>query len=226
MTTVSVEKVVKDRYSLGAEMRVAELCCPTDYDPQYLEVIPEEVLDRDYGCGDPSRYLKAGETVLDLGSGTGRGIIKAAHKCIQGNPKLKESIRSGEISEWPGVHDAYREIDDSYEEKKRVHARIVLIENLAEGKGASMDSSDLLDEALETASFILDGIHESRKKDYENHFRNITFDSDAERDAVIGSYEENAFIHDAEREYENFRKIIHDTGHHTGDQSKNLDAST
>ena len=58
MTTVSVEKAVKDRYGLGAETRVAELCCPTDYDPQYLEVIPHEVLDRDYGCGDPSRYLK------------------------------------------------------------------------------------------------------------------------------------------------------------------------
>ncbi len=78
MTTANVEKVVKDRYSLGAERRVAELCCPTDYDPQYLEAIPEEVLERDYGCGDPSRYLKEGETVLDLGSGTGKICFIAA----------------------------------------------------------------------------------------------------------------------------------------------------
>ncbi|MGB5659907.1 MAG: methyltransferase domain-containing protein [Thermoanaerobaculia bacterium] len=78
MTTVSVEKAVKDRYGMGAETRVAELCCPTDYDPQYLEVIPHEVLDRDYGCGDPSRYLKEGETVLDLGSGTGKICFIAA----------------------------------------------------------------------------------------------------------------------------------------------------
>ena len=78
MTTASVEKLVKDRYSLGAEARVAELCCPTDYDPQYLGVIPEEVLERDYGCGDPSRYLEPGETVLDLGSGTGKICFIAA----------------------------------------------------------------------------------------------------------------------------------------------------
>jgi ubiquinone/menaquinone biosynthesis C-methylase UbiE len=78
MTTVSVEKVVKDRYSLGAETRVAALCCPTDYDPRYLEVIPKEVLERDYGCGDPSQYLKEGETVLDLGSGTGKICFIAA----------------------------------------------------------------------------------------------------------------------------------------------------
>ena len=78
MTTANVESVVKDRYSLGAETVEAKLCCPTDYDPQYLEVIPEEVLERDYGCGDPSRYLKEGETVLDLGSGTGKICFIAA----------------------------------------------------------------------------------------------------------------------------------------------------
>lgn len=155
--------------------------------------------------------------------------------------KLKERIRSGKINNWPGMHDAYREIGDSYEMKKRIHARLVLVENLAEGKDSSVGSTDLmsmdhlrkdhlskalLDEALETASFILDGIHESRKKDYENHFRNITFDNDAERDAVIGPYEDNTFIHDAEREYDKIRKMIRETEHHTGYQSKNLDAST
>jgi arsenite methyltransferase len=42
------------------------------YDPALLAALPEEVLARDYGCGDPSRHLRPGETVLDLGSGTGK----------------------------------------------------------------------------------------------------------------------------------------------------------
>ena len=72
MALANVEKTVKDRYREGARSQVAELCCPVDYNPEYLEVIPREVLERDYGCGDPSRHLEAGETVLDLGSGTGK----------------------------------------------------------------------------------------------------------------------------------------------------------
>ena len=70
--TLNVENATKERYASGAQAREAALCCPVEYDPQYLKVIPQEVIERDYGCGDPSQYLRAGETVLDLGSGTGK----------------------------------------------------------------------------------------------------------------------------------------------------------
>ncbi len=78
MATLAVDDVVKDRYRQGAQERVAELCCPVDYDPRYLAIIPDEVIERDYGCGDPSKHLKPGETVLDLGSGTGKICFIAA----------------------------------------------------------------------------------------------------------------------------------------------------
>ncbi len=69
---LSVESVVRARYAQGARAVQPDLCCPVDYDPRYLKVIPREILDKDYGCGDPSRFLKAGDTVLDLGSGAGK----------------------------------------------------------------------------------------------------------------------------------------------------------
>lgn len=69
---LNVEEAVRCRYAEGAKIVERELCCPVSYDPQLLEAIPDEVLACDYGCGDPTRYLKPGDTVLDLGSGSGK----------------------------------------------------------------------------------------------------------------------------------------------------------
>lgn len=66
------DQAVRDRYAAAAQIREAALCCPVDYPAHYLEAIPDEVIERDYGCGNPSRYVHEGETVLDLGSGGGK----------------------------------------------------------------------------------------------------------------------------------------------------------
>ena len=67
-----VEIAVRERYGAAAQLKEEALCCPVEYDPQYLRVLPDEIVERDYGCGDPSRFVRSGETVLDLGSGGGK----------------------------------------------------------------------------------------------------------------------------------------------------------
>ena len=72
------ESAVNERYAQGACEKTASLCCAVNYDPALLEHIPAEIIERDYGCGDPSRFVRAGDTVLDLGSGGGKICYIAA----------------------------------------------------------------------------------------------------------------------------------------------------
>ena len=51
MPTINAERATKERYAAGAKAAEAALCCPVDYNPEFLKVIPDEVVERDYGCG-------------------------------------------------------------------------------------------------------------------------------------------------------------------------------
>ena len=85
---LDVERAVRERYGSAALEAEPALCCPVDYDAQYLDAIPAEIIERDYGCGDPSKHVAQGETVLDLGSGGGKicyiaaQVVGAAGKVI------------------------------------------------------------------------------------------------------------------------------------------------
>ncbi len=72
------DDAVRQRYSAAAGQPESALCCPVNYAPELLQAIPEEILEKDYGCGDPSPFVNAGETVLDLGSGGGKLCYIAA----------------------------------------------------------------------------------------------------------------------------------------------------
>lgn len=71
MTETIIEQAVRDRYAAAARERETDLCCPTSYDRRYLEILPAEIVERDYGCGNPWRHIREGQTALDLGSESG-----------------------------------------------------------------------------------------------------------------------------------------------------------
>ncbi|MGE3164962.1 MAG: methyltransferase domain-containing protein [Planctomycetota bacterium] len=67
------------RYGAAAKAPEACLCTPVDYEAS-LDHIPERILAVDFGCGDPTRYAREGETVIDLGSGSGKHVFMMARK--------------------------------------------------------------------------------------------------------------------------------------------------
>ena len=110
-----LEAAVLQRYSDAAEEVEACLCLPVSYDKALLKVIPDEIIEKDYGCGDPSRYIRPGETVLDLGSGSGKAcyiisqIVGASGKVIgvDFNPPMLELARKYQksIGDQLGFHN-------------------------------------------------------------------------------------------------------------------------
>ena len=66
---------IDERYGAAALEQEACLCAAVPFDPALLKVIPEEVVSRDYGCGDPTRWVRRGDRVLDLGSGSGKNAF-------------------------------------------------------------------------------------------------------------------------------------------------------
>lgn len=72
------ESAVRTRYGAASQAKEEALCCPVEYDPQFLKILPAEIIERDYGCGDPSKFVHEGDTALDLGSGGGKICYIAA----------------------------------------------------------------------------------------------------------------------------------------------------
>ncbi len=117
--------------------------------------------------------------------------------------RLKENIRSGKIDSWDGVHRAYKKIAGHYRKRRCEHAKRILMEF-----SDSVDLETLISEALNTARFIFNGIKSSRLKDYENSFRNSIYDSEEERDAVIGKFCDNTFISESGKELEALQELF------------------
>jgi arsenite methyltransferase len=109
------EAAVLERYGKAAQDVEACLCLPVSYDRELLKVIPAEIREKDYGCGDPSRYIRVGETVLDLGSGSGKAcyiisqIVGAKGRVIgvDFNPPMLELARKYQknIDDQLGYHN-------------------------------------------------------------------------------------------------------------------------
>jgi arsenite methyltransferase len=114
-TVTDFEAAVLQRYGDAAQEVEQCLCLPVSYDKGLLEVIPQEIIDKDYGCGDPSRHVRLGEAVLDLGSGSGKAcyiiaqIVGPEGKVIgvDFNPPMLELARKYQesIADQLGYHN-------------------------------------------------------------------------------------------------------------------------
>ena len=62
----------------------------------------------------------------------------------------------------------------------------------------------LITEAGITRKWLSEQVFLSRQKDYSNPFRNMVYQSESERDLVLGALEENSFIQEEKKDCEAF----------------------
>ena len=122
--------------------------------------------------------------------------------------QFKQQVKDGKIQGWDGVHHWYAEKGTHYTEQKLKHALASLAEikniNLKQIDAAYLN--DLIDEAIATKEWITNSIFESRAKDYDNPYRAMVYENEAEMESVVGRLEDNTFINQQIAELAGFKK--------------------
>ena len=77
-TNLNHKEAIQKRYGAAAIEKESCLCTPVSFNPIYLEAIPKAVIEKDYGCGDPTKWVRKNDIVLDLGSGSGKNAFICA----------------------------------------------------------------------------------------------------------------------------------------------------
>ena len=123
---------------------------------------------------------------------------------------LRDQIVSGELDSWDAVHDAYLRLWAKYPEDKARHALASLLD-INEITLERLDRATwcaFLDRAVAIRGEMAGRTATSRAKDYTAAFRQITYESRAEMDAVLGTIEDNDFIKQTRAEAETFSHDI------------------
>ena len=122
--------------------------------------------------------------------------------------RLIEGILSGEIDSWSKIHDDYDRLWQAYPLKKRRHAYATLLA-LLEVPQLSIDNwHAALNEAVRIQEYVCEQVYRSRKKDFDDPFRQTTYRNAAEMAAVVGTAENNSFVKQVARETEAFKTFV------------------
>ena len=122
--------------------------------------------------------------------------------------QLRSDIKSGKLSDWNAIHARYDELWEKYTLDKQRHAFATLLELLGVKELTGELWGAALDEAVAVQEYIAEQTYISRKKDFDNPFRRVSYSSDAEMHAVLGSADENSFIKQVRSETKDFTALV------------------
>ena len=122
--------------------------------------------------------------------------------------QLKSDIKDGTLNTWKEIHHRYNEIWKKYPVDKLRHAYMSLKHMLGVDTLTTDDWNNALNRGIDLQTYVYNQVYETRKKDYENKFRQATFSSEDEMLAAWGKLDENSFIKQQRNELKEFTERI------------------
>lgn len=124
--------------------------------------------------------------------------------------ELCAKIKAKKINSWEAVHKFYDVCQGSYGDWKARYA-IYLLEQLYSRKIQDFTKDIFADIAADVtlvSNDMLSDSYYSRKKDYDDPFRQMTYGDAEEMTAVLGSLNDNAFLRDLKEQTQAFNKRL------------------
>jgi hypothetical protein len=121
---------------------------------------------------------------------------------------LRFDIGSGKLKSWKDIHNRYDDLWVKYIVDKQKHAFATLCELYKTENPTAAEWRSALNKAVKIQKFICDQVYCSRKKDFDNPFRHITFRNTDEMKAVFGTVEDNSFINQVRKETQDFEILV------------------
>jgi hypothetical protein len=122
--------------------------------------------------------------------------------------QLMDAIKAGQLKTWTEVHEAYDRLWQKYPLDKRRHALATLLDLVGARELTGPAWAAALDEALRIQQYVADQTYASRKKDYDNPFRQMVYGSAEEMAAVLGTAEDNSFVKQVREETRAFAALV------------------
>jgi hypothetical protein len=120
---------------------------------------------------------------------------------------LRLDIGSGRLKNWKEIHARYDELWLKYKTDKQKHSYATLCGLYGTEKLSAEEWIKAVDKNVIIQKYISDQVYSSRKKDFDNPFRQTTFRNIDEMRAAFGSVDENSFIIQVRQETEEFKKL-------------------
>jgi Domain of unknown function (DUF4954) len=123
---------------------------------------------------------------------------------------LKKQIKKGTIKCWDEVHEWYTKEGNNYKHQKLEHA-IACLQKITCKYLTEFKKDEwiyLLNKALATKEFLTENIYNSRAKDYNNPYKQMLYNTQAEMDKVVGALKDNTFIEQEKTQLKKYKKLI------------------